>query len=72
MIIEEKKAICLLQFRQRLLFSSGQEFENLFTTLMYLLYPNDFQQVKPQGRYGDGGNDGYIKGQGIYFQVYSP
>ncbi|WP_455144737.1 ABC-three component system protein [Brachyspira pilosicoli] len=68
----ENKVLCINTFRQKLLFITGQEFENLFTTLMGLIYPNSFYQVRPQGKYGDGGNDGYLKGKGIYFQVYSP
>ncbi|MCT7023062.1 hypothetical protein M1743_23715, partial [Salmonella enterica subsp. enterica serovar Saintpaul] len=32
----------------------------------------DFQQVKPYGNIGDRKNDGFIKGQGVYYQVYAP
>lgn len=32
----------------------------------------DFQKIKPYGNMGDGGNDGYRKELGIYYQVYAP
>ena len=32
----------------------------------------DFQKIRPYGNEGDGGNDGYRKALGIYYQVYSP
>ncbi len=50
---------------------NGQDFENLFSKTMRL-YNTEFVQVKPQGIFGDRKNDGFIKSQGIYFQVYAP
>jgi hypothetical protein len=32
----------------------------------------DFQKIRPYGDMGDGGNDGYRKDLGIYYQVYAP
>jgi len=32
----------------------------------------DFQKIRPYGNKGDGGNDGYRKDLGIYYQVYAP
>ena len=32
----------------------------------------DFQKIRPYGNIGDGGNDGYRKALGIYYQVYAP
>lgn len=32
----------------------------------------NFQQVKPQGQYGDRKNDGFDKTTGTYYQVYAP
>src|SRR5579885_1070820 len=49
----------------------GQDFENFFSKVMRLHNP-EFVQVKPQGSYGDRKNDGFIKSQGVYFQVYAP
>lgn len=69
---EENKVIAATMLKQKLIFMTGQEFENLFTEIMNQLYPDNFYQVKPQGQYGDNSNDGYLKGKGIYFQVYSP
>jgi hypothetical protein len=51
--------------------SNGDQYESLFTKIQQYLNP-DFRQVKPQGSLGDGKNDGYIKSDGIYFQVYAP
>ncbi len=50
---------------------NGQDFENFFSKVMRLNNP-EFVQVKPQGSYGDRKNDGFIKSQGLYFQVYAP
>jgi hypothetical protein len=33
---------------------------------------DDFVPVRPQGRLGDGGNDGYLPAAGHYFQIYGP
>ena len=33
---------------------------------------SDFQKIKPYGKDGDSGNDGYRKISGIYYQVYAP
>lgn len=35
-------------------------------------YGQDFVEVRPQGRAGDGGNDGYLPADGHYYQVYGP
>lgn len=51
--------------------SDGVRFEDLFSKIMYYKSP-DFQQVKPYGNIGDRKNDGFIKGQGVYYQVYAP
>jgi hypothetical protein len=50
---------------------NGQDFENFFSKIMRLHNP-DFIQVKPQGQYGDRKNDGFIKSEGVYYQVYAP
>lgn len=50
---------------------SGQDFENLFTRIMQLTN-RSFVPITPQGSYGDRKNDGFIKVEGKYFQVYSP
>lgn len=50
---------------------NGQDFENFFSKIMRL-HNSQFIQVKPQGSYGDRKNDGFIKSDGRYFQVYAP
>lgn len=55
----------------KILESDGSSFETLFTRIMSHSNSN-FRQVKPQGHFGDGKNDGYIESDGIYYQVYSP
>ncbi len=58
-------------FKLKVLLSDGGAFEQLFTHLMKYVYP-DFQQVKPQGRYGDRKCDGYTAQERLFFQVYAP
>lgn len=50
---------------------NGKEFEDFFSKIMRL-NNIEFEQVKPQGRYGDRKNDGFIKSSGSYYQVYAP
>lgn len=52
--------------------SNGVEYQRLFETVMELSYPETFRKVKPWGRNGDSGNDGYIPDLGEYYQVYAP
>lgn len=61
-----------LQFSDKIYNKSGFEFQNFFETILEKYYSSEFQKIKPHGKEGDGGNDGYIKSKGIYFQVYSP
>lgn len=35
-------------------------------------HPQDFQRVRPWGRYGDRKNDGYLKSERMLFQIYAP
>ena len=58
-------------FREKLLLSDGNAYEQLFTEIMTLRY-SDFKQVKPQGRYGDMACDGYSLAEGLFCQVYAP
>lgn len=60
-----------LQFKIRILSKNGSEFQSFFEDIMEKAF-SDFQKVKPNGNKGDGGNDGYRKKLGIYYQVYAP
>ncbi|MCU6211612.1 hypothetical protein KWH78_10850 [Morganella morganii] len=51
--------------------SNGTEYENLFSKVMTYYLPG-FSKVKPHGNIGDRGNDGWVYGDGIYYQVYAP
>jgi hypothetical protein len=68
---DTEKYIAIKFFKLRILESEGKSFEDLFTQVMRATYP-DFVQVKPQGRFGDRKNDGFIPNQGAFYQVYAP
>ena len=63
--------IARLLFKTKVYQSDGSAFESLFTQIMQASNHN-FQQVKPQGQYGDRKNDGFDKTTGTYYQVYAP
>jgi len=60
-----------LHFKLRLYEAQGDAFQRLVADILHARYPG-FQAVTPAGRYGDGGNDGFIHAEGRYFQVYGP
>lgn len=68
---EIDKHYLALQFREKIFTKNGTEFQSFFENIMEKKYP-DFEKVKPYGNKGDGGNDGFIKSAGIYYQVYAP
>lgn len=59
------------QFQLKIYKSNGDEFQNLFNQIMKRKN-RDFNLVKPQGRIGDKGNDGYTPTNKTYYQVYGP
>jgi hypothetical protein len=63
------KYYLLIQFQNQILLKYGTEFQEFFEKIFKKVYPN-FRPIKPYQ--GDGGNDGYIKDAGIYYQVYAP
>lgn len=65
------KKYLLAQFKNKILLKNGIEFQNFFGDIIEKAI-SDFQRIKPSGKKGDGGNDGYIKSQGAYYQVYAP
>jgi len=66
-----EKGLCRIIFKNMLLTSHGNAFENLFTQIISNA-ESGFRQIKPWGNLGDGKNDGYIPNKGIYYQVYAP
>jgi len=60
-----------LQFLNKILRKNGTEFQSFFWDFMKITTP-DFEPVKPYGKIGDCKNDGFIKGKGIYYQIYAP
>jgi len=67
----EQIYIARIIFKNKVLSSHGQVFEDLFVRIMQA-FDKGFRPVKPQGREGDKKNDGFNKTNGRYFQVYSP
>ncbi len=63
------KNYLLLQFKDRIHSKNGTEFQSFFEDIMEKAFP-DFKKVPSGG--GDGGNDGWIKEKGRYYQVYAP
>lgn len=60
-----------LQFKNNIHSKDGAEFQSFFENIMEKAFI-DFQKIRPRGNEGDGGNDGYRKELGIYYQVYAP
>lgn len=60
-----------LQFKQKIYSKNGTNFQSFFENIMEKKFP-EFQKIKPYGNRGDGGNDGYIKSTGSYYQIYAP
>lgn len=58
-------------FKLKIYQSVGQKFQDLFVDVM-TRSDSRFRTVKPHGRKGDKGNDGFIPEDGRYYQVYAP
>ena len=67
----EEKYYARKLFKLEVYSRNGQSFENFFTSVMQF-HNSNFTPVKPQGIFGDRKNDGFIKPEGKYYQVYSP
>lgn len=61
----------LLQFWDKVHQKNAAEFQSFFEEIMQKAFPG-FRKIRPYGNKGDGGNDGYLPDEGIYYQVYSP
>ncbi len=68
---KEEKLIARKLFQLEIHKRNGQGFEDFFVRIMQLSH-SGFIPVKPQGQFGDRKNDGFIKSEGKYFQVYAP
>jgi|WetSurMetagenome_2_1015567.scaffolds.fasta_scaffold15436_3 hypothetical protein len=68
---QEEKYIARIVFKNRLLSSNGQAYQDLFVNVM-VSANSDFEPVKPHGQQGDQKNDGFNKKTGQYYQVYAP
>ncbi|MDO9319667.1 MAG: hypothetical protein Q7V56_15915 [Gammaproteobacteria bacterium] len=60
-----------LQFSVKIFTLSTAQFQPFFESILERKY-EDFERIRTYGNRGDGGNDGYRKENGIYYQVYSP
>jgi len=60
-----------LQFRLRVFEKNATEFQSFFESIMEAAFTN-FHKIRPYGKKGDRGNDGYRPDEGIYYQVYAP
>jgi hypothetical protein len=50
--------------------SSGDAFQDFFCTVMAKVHSDDFVRVRPFGKLGDRGCDGYLQSSGQVFQCY--
>ena len=60
-----------LQFWNKVYQKNGTEFQAFFESIMEKAFTG-FQKIRPYGKEGDKGNDGYRPSEGIYYQVYAP
>jgi hypothetical protein len=70
-LTREEKYIARKLFQLEVYKKTGQAYEDFLVRIMQLCN-SEFVPVKPQGRYGDRKNDGFIKSAGKYYQIYSP
>lgn len=66
------RAFALQTLRLRWSVWTGNAFQDLFADIMQNAWPQDFQRVKPYGRYGDLKCDGYWASRKCVFQCYAP
>ncbi|MBX7044735.1 MAG: hypothetical protein K1X86_02770 [Ignavibacteria bacterium] len=68
---DREKYFARIIFKLKIYEMMGKTYEDFFTKIMIYKYPG-FNKIDPKGRIGDGGNDGFMSEEGIYYQVYSP
>lgn len=67
-----KTAYYEMTFKLRYVESTGESFQDLFSTIMEMRYPSDFVRVRPWGNVGDRKNDGYLRSKRKLFQCFAP
>jgi len=68
---KDERYIARIVFKNKIYAADKQTFEDLFTKVKEN-ENEDFKQIKPQGRLGDGKCDGFNELTGEYYQVYAP
>ncbi len=69
---QDELLLARIMFVNRVLRANGTAFQQLFWSVMRAKHGQAFVEVRPQGRKGDEGNDGFLPADGHYFQVYGP
>lgn len=69
---EYTRAYYELAFQVAFMERHGDDFQNLFSTIMEKRYPGDFVRVRPWGNQGDRKNDGYLRSRRMLFQCHAP
>lgn len=67
----QEKMLLRVMFKNKIYKYDGQAFEDLFTFVMNYA-EKGFQSIKPWGNIGDRKNDGYVKQNATYYQVFAP
>jgi hypothetical protein len=67
-----KAAYYEMKFRLLYVESTGDSFQDFFSSIMEMRYPSDFARVRPWGNVGDRKNDGYLRSKRKLFQCFAP
>ena len=59
-------------FHLRYVESTGDSFQDLFSSIMEMGHRSDFVRVRPWGNVGDRKNDGYLRSKRQLFQCFAP
>ena len=60
------------ELHRRIATGTGLAFQDLFSDLMEVAHPGDFDRIRPRGSLGDGKCDGRLVSDGTIFQCYAP